>query len=644
MLALAVLSASGTATWPTGRADCPCIDPWSRDLVLNSHAPPSGSDAECAIRRSADLVCYDSSYGSSSCAEHDATPTPECARLEGSDKPAWCSHLWCWVDSQHCLAPHTPSSAFFPNATISSTSSEGLPIRLPLAYSYETCGYLNKYVSAASQVDVIRQLATTRPSGKIRVSFPGDSASSYTVVGIRPYPDGAGSLAGQQKVPVGQGVGGSNRSGAVLVFMDEIFKEYNIPWEEVPVSARSKEFSPGSSYTACVHDVGIGNTDLCWGNFWPAATRSLMASFTGSVYEDEFVIIVRATSSSSSFARTMAKPFEPFDWSLWVLIIVIFGMVGITLEYESDETSRSTWDFCTRRAPLGMIKGWHGYTVGDISVEHQTSGSWLTAVGVGFSVLVLLTGYSAVVTTSLLTKSRVEIRTLEEGIAKGYNFCANADMRPALVAQNKRLGPLLVTASNMDILDKMDNGECDAAIAHRDFWYATRLFGNVDHCDKGGSPKVALPGVVTIVANSLPVRQDLLGPLSWMLQNKREAGFYEQFVDEAKYNYTSGLCPEPDLAGELESFGIYDLGAPLFLLAFVSMASLVILMVITRIGRHVQRKTEEMKKRIDVDGDGDVTLVEIMQAMATRPSLRRASKADVPVADPPESDDRADRL
>ena len=121
---------------------------------------------------------------------------------------------------------------------------------------------------------------------------------------------------------MGQGVGGSNRSGAVLVFMDEIFKEYNIPWEEVPVSARSKEFSPGSSYTACVHDVGIGNTDMCWGNFWPTATRSLMASFTGSFYEDEFVTIVRATSSSSSFARTMAKPFEPFDWSLWVLIII----------------------------------------------------------------------------------------------------------------------------------------------------------------------------------------------------------------------------------------------------------------------------------------------------------------------------------
>ena len=101
------------------------------------------------------------------------------------------------------------------------------------------------------------------PSGKIRVSFPGDSASQYTVVGSRNYPDGS-ERAGLRKVPIRGGLGGTNRSGSILAFMANIFDTNGIPWEEVPISQRSREVSPNSSFTACVHDVAIANTDVCW--------------------------------------------------------------------------------------------------------------------------------------------------------------------------------------------------------------------------------------------------------------------------------------------------------------------------------------------------------------------------------------------
>ena len=52
-----------------------------------------------------------------------------------------------------------------------------------------------------------------------------------------------------------------------------------------------------------------------------------------------------------------------------------------------------------------------------------TSGSWITAFAVGFSVLVLSTGYTAVVTTSLIEQSRTDIRSFAEGIDRGYSFC-----------------------------------------------------------------------------------------------------------------------------------------------------------------------------------------------------------------------------
>jgi hypothetical protein len=75
-------------------------------------------------------------------------------------------------------------------------------------------------------------------------------------VGLNNYTNGG------RKVEPFRGIGGTNRSGSVLVFMDRLMRRLGVPWEEVAVSARSREYSPSSSFTACVHDVAIGNVDM----------------------------------------------------------------------------------------------------------------------------------------------------------------------------------------------------------------------------------------------------------------------------------------------------------------------------------------------------------------------------------------------
>ena len=96
------------------------------------------------------------------------------------------------------------------------------------------------------------------------------------------------------------------------------------------MSQRSKEFSPDSSFTACVHEVAIGATDMCWANFWATATRSALTPFTPSMYQDEFVTVVRATPPPKGWVEAFTKPFAPFTWDLWVLIFGVFGLVGNT--------------------------------------------------------------------------------------------------------------------------------------------------------------------------------------------------------------------------------------------------------------------------------------------------------------------------
>ena len=78
--------------------------------------------------------------------------------------------------------------------------------------------------------------------------LPGDSGSGYRIVGLNSYP----LPRGGRKLEPGAGPGGTNCSGSIVVFMDNLFQELAVPWEEVPISQRFHDFS-FSSYTACVH-------------------------------------------------------------------------------------------------------------------------------------------------------------------------------------------------------------------------------------------------------------------------------------------------------------------------------------------------------------------------------------------------------
>ena len=145
---------------------------------------------------------------------------------------------WCWVDADQCQRAYE-LSGHFTNVTVAGA---------PLAYSYATCGYLDTFTSTPRE-QVLEFLASIGRS-KLRIGMPSDSGSGYTLVGSKTYEDGT------PKVPRGGGVGGTNRSGSYAVFVDDLLRIHGIEWEEAPISGRSKEFSPSSSWTACVHEVG----------------------------------------------------------------------------------------------------------------------------------------------------------------------------------------------------------------------------------------------------------------------------------------------------------------------------------------------------------------------------------------------------
>ena len=584
------------AHWPGGNDACRCMSIFdnatSGALVLGNNLP-NQSRPSCELARSGNGLCYPAEYGSSGCQRHDYHVTPECSN-QGNGRPAWCKAQWCYVDPSNCQRRQGESD-YFRDATWNGA---------PLTYSYETCGYVDNFDLLSS----IHKEASAQPQGKLRIAFPSDSGEGYALVGSKMNADGS------YKVQPGKGVGGTNRSGSVMVFMDELLDAIDVEWREVPISARSREFSPTSSWTACVYEVALGNADMCWANFWVTNQRRGLTAFTGELYIEPFYLIVRK-GTEPSVVEYLLRPFQPFTPALWVTMFVLLAYVGVTLAYESGETE-GLWEFVTGGHLFKSIfKGMHAFTQGEVDVENRTSGSWLTQFFVGFTVLVMTTGYTALVTTQLVQESNNRVTSMDHAIDLGMSFCAQDIIHADLHARFPKLRSSQLVPTYQGArpdLDRMDDGDCDAAIMSDGYWFASRLgdaHGESRHC----TTKERLAQTVATFTIAMPVNDAIARGLSWRFDTQKRTGRYVELEQEAMGNYTQHACGARPQGSEAIRFGVMEMAGMMLLLLISSTASL----IITRVGRRMERETQRLKLALDTDGDGQVSRKELVRACAS---------------------------
>lgn len=350
-----------------GSTDCPCINPLTNMSMF--------ADVNCGLTRTNDGSndCFGISYGSRGCRKYDDVPdgssssvTTECTPRLDHIPAEWCTSAWCWVDPNACTRPRDKTSFF------KGTAHDGLQ------FSYETCGNVNDF-SDNGRTDFLRGL-------NLRVSFPGDSGSGYTITTVA---DGA------------TGIGGTQRDGSMVRFWDQLANDYSITWQEVPVSAASSAFSPQSSFTACVHELALNATDLCIGNFWPTAERQRLASFSIPIYSDEFKLVVARSNETTLWdISTLYKPFEPFSGMTWLCLILstmFFGFVMWVVEAAHNQ------DDFPERSPssgiaFGVFRAMFAFITLDFRFAPTTIVGRLCLLIFSFSSLLLVTYYAAQVT------------------------------------------------------------------------------------------------------------------------------------------------------------------------------------------------------------------------------------------------------
>ncbi len=121
-----------------------------------------------------------------------------------------------------------------------------------------------------------------------------------------------------------------------------------------------------------------------------------------------------------------------------------------------------------------------------------------------------------------------------------------------------------------------------------------------------------LAETVTIVANTIPVNGEIERALSSMIARNVELGEFTRQRNAALLNYTYDKCAEKSTTSSRKQFTLADLGGPTVLLVVTSFFSV----IVTRLGKMLKRRTEQIKAHIDTDGDGVVTTAELKRAMS----------------------------
>lgn len=473
-----------------------------------------------------------------------------------------------------------------------------------MAWSYEACGNLDSY-SPNRYYDSL--------AGKtLRISYPGDSSSGYTIV---------------------TGADGS-KDGSVVAFVEQIAREVGFSTEVRPVSAASRSRF-ASSFTACVHEVALNATDLCVGNFWVTTERLLLAPFSSSIYQDEFVLIVRAHKQDDrndleKLQHMLFIPFRSFTGGAWGWIAVTIVYYAVVMhavdprsyahaleneEMEASQGANSHKDDPSRvdhngtsvaahaqtflrherhqysravhalegraaRISASMYLGAVGFATGDPHHLSRTAPSRFASLGFVLFGVVVVQNYTASTAASLfiLASGETSTHTLDDTVASGKPICTRQALVSNLVhryphiaeerymtEQTEKLGHLSSAEVEDALLDSVDAGRCTAIVTMKDSWESARRRHPSEHCNK------FVTATLFTETNAMPVRERYVEVVSYLIAKFKATGLYNDLREEyqTKYLHEKPHCFEEEEEEEDKSndyasaLGPYHLFGPL---------------------------------------------------------------------------------
>ena len=531
---------------------------------------------------------------------------------------------WCYVDAAACSQARKPvrSSVLPGNAY----------------YSYHTCGYLDEYSAFAPF-----------PSRPLRIS-----------TGISP-----------PYIVEGSSVAGWPYDGALVKFADTLVRNFASPpafnvtgtFATVESMAVMNGMIDGSPYSACVHDVAVGNYDLCAVDIWMLPERLLMADFLPPFDTEYFYLMVpEEPVTELSFSESIERTFMPFTNPTWLMIgLFLLGASLASAFVEWDNTDDYPYESRGARAVgqrVGMAAcfGVQGWLTGGWDGSASTSASRVIKGAVLFFVFITQSMFTANLAAILVTEASAnKIESMNDAIDAGLKICHDGSITARLKQAYPKgdfhdVGWAGMLPRNL----KTNGGTCDVAVMPELYWLKMRA-GDYSAMDCGddallqtqpsackrdvaGEPDltrdcgyIRVGELLTTVPVSMPVSSELVHALGWSTLQLLSQGLVDELRTQRYADKEpKSVCP----AKKDPSLSL----APRFLKGCVGISGFLVIVGLTMHSVGILRKrwspegesSATTQEEVAAHGDADVReMLDMIGKAHVELSAKLASKLEV---------------
>lgn len=363
------------------------------------------------------------------------------------------------------------------------------------------------------------------------------------------------------------------------------FKGENWSTEESRKTVQNLSHLPNNEWSYCVHDVAVGNTDLCVADVWVTPERSAIAQFLPPVRFSNFYLVQYPEARTKwNLWDILIRPFRPFYWTAWIGIacfIILFILLLLI--------GRCLADWATPMNPpksrgANLVMAGHDVMRGRNAFTSQkfkhSPGCRVLSFGLGFFTMVIGSTYNANLTSMLVTESTGSILSLDD--AEGMRVCVHKVPHQQLNMTHPKVNWTSVDNSS-EIPRKLYDGTCEAAIMDDlaiDQMHAG-FFTDPKYCHEGRSAcaerrsfdcgvEPVSPEVQLTLAVSFPVASVFAHPLGWSLTKLLSNGTAKKLSEDGDYKnpWKDKRCRTERKKGQLcfvDIFGIVIIAA-LFIL------------------------------------------------------------------------------
>ena len=455
-----------------GNPGCPCIETnhslnaETNELDIFFSGIVNGTDdVECAM---GSIITYPSNYGLRTCRSWDAGLKPYCQDSgdddDDDDDELYCGREWCYVNATICRA-----------SNISYYQSSFLGCNF--YYSYHTCRESGDFVDH----DIVNGLqGKTLTVGIPSLKYP----EHYRL-------DSDGEVVTSTDVTAGQG----EYLGMFIDFLNEVAGSagYALHYDYVSGGSLAHQ---SSRWTACVEDVEKGVSDQCVGNFWETSARRSMSTFSASIVEEKFFLVVRTPNDEASFSHRVSLIFQPFSPALWGMILVaacftgaIYSLLDVhahrqfkkdeeRLKLEHDPLCANNG--CTEKGNMELkfvLKLWAARSYraiyellsgAPLEFERRSTAQKLIVVAWGFFIVAILAAFTANLAAFLtLSNASFDFTGIEDCVAVNCKLCVYSSFDSVLGDTFEALYPTqgyTIYSSRLEVAEAVRDNDCDAGI------------------------------------------------------------------------------------------------------------------------------------------------------------------------------------